>query len=215
MNNNENIYIVYCHTNKINDKKYIGITAQNPQKRWGSNGCHYKKSPLFYNAIKKYGWDNFTHEILFVNLSRKEAVDKEKELINKFNSNDRNFGYNLTKGGDGLNGYIPSEETRRKMSIINSGKNNYFYGKRFYGEDNPYYGKTHSEQTRKLISQNHADVSGKNNPRAKSVYCIELGLLFDTITEASNKLNVNSQCIGNCCNNKQKTAGGYHWRYAS
>jgi hypothetical protein len=49
------MYTVYQHKNKINNKVYIGITSQNPQIRWGSQGCNYKSSPYFYNAIQKYG----------------------------------------------------------------------------------------------------------------------------------------------------------------
>ncbi len=67
------MYIVYQHKNKINGKIYIGITMQEPEKRWGSNGCNYKSSPHFYAAIKKYGWDNFEHNILFTNLTKKQA----------------------------------------------------------------------------------------------------------------------------------------------
>ena len=208
-------YTVYSHINKINGKVYIGITKQKPERRFGNNGCNYKKCPLFYRAIQKYGWDNFEHNILYKGLSKEEAVYKEQELIEKYNSNNVNYGYNLTKGGDGLNGYIASEETRQKMSIVNSGKNNYFYDKHFCGIQNPYYGKKHSDKTKNLISQHHADVSGKNNPRAKAVYCIELDLLFDTAIEAYQKLGINNQCIANCCKGNQKTAGGYHWQYAS
>ena len=51
-----NNYCVYMHVNKINNKKYIGITKQKtPESRWGANGVNYKGSPHFYAAIKKYG----------------------------------------------------------------------------------------------------------------------------------------------------------------
>ena len=59
----EEKYYVYSHRNKINNKIYIGITKQNPTVRWGVDGKRYKDSPRFWNAIQKYGWDNFEHEI--------------------------------------------------------------------------------------------------------------------------------------------------------
>ena len=53
-------YCVYLHTSPTN-KYYVGITKQNPLKRW-ANGRGYCKNKHFYKAILKYGWDNFQHE---------------------------------------------------------------------------------------------------------------------------------------------------------
>lgn len=101
-------YIVYMHINKKDGKKYIGITCQTPSNRWrGGNG--YNRCPFFYNSILKNGWDNFLHEILFDNLSEKDAKSKEKELILLHNTRDKNYGYNLTEGGDGSSGYKYTE----------------------------------------------------------------------------------------------------------
>ena len=72
---------LYVHTNKITNEKYIGITSQKCENRWGINGNGYKLQPKFYNAIQKYGWENFKHEILYQNLS-KEFVYNHAYQIN-------------------------------------------------------------------------------------------------------------------------------------
>ena len=66
-----------------------------------------------YNAIKKYGWENVKHEILYKNLTKEEAEQKEIELIKFYNSTDDNFGYNIEKGGN-ANKEI-TQETRALM----------------------------------------------------------------------------------------------------
>ena len=111
----ERTYTVYCHTNKVNGKKYIGITAQAVNKRWRANGNGYLGSHqrAFASAIKKYGWDNFTHELLVDNLSQEEALKKETELIIKYHTyigDPECQGYNMTFGGQGSLKYLTEEE---------------------------------------------------------------------------------------------------------
>ena len=65
----ENGYTVYRHICP-NNKMYIGITRKKPEDRF-LNGQGYFDNKKFYKDIKKYGWDNIKHEILFENLSRK------------------------------------------------------------------------------------------------------------------------------------------------
>lgn len=96
---NELKYIVYCHTNKINNKKYIGQTCRSLEMRSGKNGYHYRACPHFYNAIQKYGWEKFNHEILFENLSKESADRIEKILIQTFRTQNPNYGYNIQNGG--------------------------------------------------------------------------------------------------------------------
>lgn len=91
-------YCIYCHTNNINKKKYIGITKRNPKYRW-NNGKGYFSNSYFYNAIEKYGWENFNHEVLFENLEEIEAKSLEIKLIKEMNTTFPN-GYNITLGGD-------------------------------------------------------------------------------------------------------------------
>lgn len=125
----KDICCVYAHINKTNNKVYIGITGQDPIKRWGINGCQYtlKKHRKFHEAIKKYGWNNFEHIILLENLTWSQAKEYEKSLIKEFDS--YNNGYNMTMGGDGkvgtpswIKGKHQSEETKRKISESEKGK---------------------------------------------------------------------------------------------
>lgn len=105
------------HTVVENNKKYIGITSQKPDRRWGNNGIAYTKTQYFAKAIKKYGWDNIKHEILFTNLTKEEAEQKEIELIAYYDTTNHDKGYNIAKGGHGTLGVVASEETRKKLSI--------------------------------------------------------------------------------------------------
>ena len=104
-------YFVYKHTSP-NGKIYIGITKQEPQTRW-KNGRGYADSPRFINAINKYGWDSFEHEIVAEGLSKADAEAMEIQLIALFDSTNPERGYNLALGG---NANSPSEETKRKIS---------------------------------------------------------------------------------------------------
>lgn len=106
-------FYVYKHTCP-NEKIYIGITKQQPIKRWGYNGYGYRKNTLFYRAIQKYGWSNIKHEILYENLSKEEAEQKEIELIEKYKSNQPKYGYNIANGGN-TTGTV-SEATKKKIS---------------------------------------------------------------------------------------------------
>lgn len=107
-----NNYCVYKHTAPCG-KVYIGITQQQPQKRW-KNGLGYSDNPYFKNAIEKYGWDNIKHEILADSLSKEEAENLEIYYIQAYQSTNRNNGYNIAKGGNVVE---PSEESKEKTSI--------------------------------------------------------------------------------------------------
>ena len=75
--------------------------TSNPEQRWSYEGRGYNKSPHFWNAIQKYGWDNFEHEILFSELTFDEACLQEIEMIRLLNTTDDRFGYNISSGGNG------------------------------------------------------------------------------------------------------------------
>ena len=107
-----NNYVIYMHKNKINGKVYVGQTKQKPEYRW-NHGKGYDSCPAFYQAILKYGWDNFEHIILETGLNEDEANIKEQFYIEFYNSNDKLNGYNIQSGG---NVHSVTEESRQKSS---------------------------------------------------------------------------------------------------
>lgn len=110
-------YTVYKHISP-SGKQYIGITSIDVESRW-NNGNGYRNNSYFTNAIKKYGWNNFQHIVLYKNLSKDEACEIEKRLIKELDLTNPSKGYNLTFGGE--HGKI-SDQT--KETISNSLKGN-------------------------------------------------------------------------------------------
>ena len=117
---NKNCWVVYCHTQKETGKKYFGITSRGVKIRWGKEGYCYHSSPYFYNAIQKYGWNSFYHDVLFENLSEDRAKEYERLYIGLYKTNIRKYGYNCTLGGDGTVGLHFSEEARKKRGTDKS-----------------------------------------------------------------------------------------------
>ena len=135
----ERKYTVYMHTNKINHKVYVGITSKPVEQRWGKNGYKYKNNKYFWNAIQKYGWNNFEHIIFMTNLTQEKACRVEQLLIALYNTNNTEYGYNLSSGGEnGFYGCHVSEEQRQKKSEQMKGL--------YAGENNPMYGVSPKER---------------------------------------------------------------------
>lgn len=99
------------------------------------------------------------------------------------------------------------------------GEDNPFYGRRhteeskkkmsestvglYAGENNPMYGKQHTEETRNKMSQNHADFSHEKHPRSIAVYCVELNEIFWGAKDAQNKYGISYKTISACCRHKK------------
>lgn len=182
-------FSVYAHESP-SGKKYIGITSQKPNRRWGKNGSRYDHNPAFIKAIKKYGWDNIVHTVIINGVTKEEAELFEIELIKKYKTTDSSFGYNIENGGNCSGTH--SEETKKKIGAASKG-NKRCLGRKLSeehiralvnsrkGKDAPMLGKKLTEsakkkisaankgkilsdETKKKISKNHANMSGKNNP---------------------------------------------------
>lgn len=114
---------IYAATCAESGKVYVGITTdlQRRKRRHkldATDGYPY----AFYRAIRKYGWESFTWELLETCDTRDFANEREILWIKRFNSQVPN-GYNSTQGGDtGRHGQTVSEETRRKLSEAGKGR---------------------------------------------------------------------------------------------
>lgn len=143
------LYTVYVHT-APNGKRYVGITSRKPEYRW-RHGEGYYQNKHFSSAITKYGWDNFTHDIIVSGVSKETACEMEKTLIAEYMSNDPRFGYNNSCGGENpcqghkataeeierrrkaLTGRKMTEQGRMNISEAKKGKPNGKEGK--FGKD--------------------------------------------------------------------------------
>lgn len=121
---------VYLITNKVNGKQYIGQTISNIKQRWSQHIYNAKqgKNYPFYNAINKYGKDNFEISILAKVCSIEGLNFLEQFFINKLKTIVP-FGYNLRSGGG--NGGKLHKSTRKKISIFHTGKKGISHTKEF------------------------------------------------------------------------------------
>lgn len=183
------------HRNKINNKVYIGITSQTPSQRWGANGVGYSKhQDKFYNAIQKYGWNNFEHIIIQTHLNKETAENLEQEYIKKYDSIKN--GYNSREGGNMSSpslesrqkmsqahlGKIPTLEARKKNSINNKGKHN----------------RKHTPEEEKKMSEK----------KKKKVICLNNNMIFSSIQEACAWCGLRSiTSISKVCTGERATGG--------
>jgi len=211
-----------------NKKLYIGIT-NNTYARW-KNGKGYENQ-VVGRAILKYGWDNIYHIVIYNELSIKTACQLEKDYIKYYDTINPLNGYNCSIGGEsGSKGYRWNHIQLLKLK----GKNHHNYGKHLSKEtklriSESSKGKTFSEQSKEKNRQSHIGKSiydnktddeiikinkkktlnmcGKDNPKSKSVICINTGEIFDTVKKAQDKYGVSDGNICACCKGKRKSAG--------
>ena len=148
-------------------------------------------------------------------------------------------------GNHPMYGKYHTEETKQKMSKIKKGENNPMHGNHHSeevkqkiregnkgkhlsneakqkiseakkGENNPMYGNHHSEEAKQKISEaRKGKYVGENHPRAKAVYCYELDEIRLCAKEWAKELCLYGTSITCCCKGRQKSTGGYHFRYAT
>ena len=148
-------YYTYAYLREDKTPYYIGK---------GKGNRLYKKDSRVFAPPK----DKSRIIFLKQNLTEEEAFKHEIYMIFLYGRKDLGTGilYNMTNGGEGSSGCIPSEETRRKLSDAQKGEKNHNYGKIFSEEhrrklSEASKGRTHSEETKRKQSEVKI---GKNNP---------------------------------------------------
>lgn len=233
----ERKYKIYVYTNKVNGKKYVGQTSRFLRERAGKNGCQYNKSSRFWNAIQKYGWDNFSPEILYDNLTKDEADELEIKTISDLQTTDDKYGYNIALGGymcsnpDGriavvqfdlnfnyLNRYESLKDAQiasnvNQSCISRACKHEFCQAGKFIWLFEEDYIHNNYDRDGMLYLINKEFIS----PHAKSVVQCDLEMNYiaeyKNICEASRETSVRRNNISDNCTHRLKTAGGYIWMY--
>lgn len=223
---------IYCIENIINNKKYIGQSVD-IDSRWSKHKSELNKNShnndYLQKSWNKYGEENFKFYVLeYCNID--ELDKKEVYYINLYDSLNKTVGYNMKHGGQNGGSFV-SEEVRKKMSnsikkfyednphikelrSINALRqwSNLETKKKIIGENNGMYGKHHTEEAKKKVSEaNKGRPSWRRN--LTPVRCIDLNQVFDCCAEAGKYFGIQSGSVLQCCCGKRKTAGGHRWEF--
>lgn len=198
---------VYVATNKINGKRYIGITHR---KLWRRQYEHVRDALLggrtvFSRAIRKYGADGFEWQIVAQFPTGREALEEEKRLIRTTRPE-----YNATLGGEAYRPRVLSAEVRERIAAVHRG-NTYRLG------------KTHTQTTRERLREVGLRDRSKWLERshlgpatlAKPVVCLDDGRRYDSAAAAARAYGVATNCVSEVCSrsSSRSVAGGLVFRY--
>lgn len=181
------IYSVYKITNRINNKVYIGFTSRDVMIRFKEHIRSSRHNPTYHlhKSINKYGKKNFVIESIFSSFDQQDSLLKESYFIDLYQSMNHKIGYNTSLGGEGN---TMTSLTKQKLSIMRKEyyqtNKHHFLGKKLSeehklniklnhhnctGNDNSFFGKQHTSQTKKTISEK---MSGSNHPTSKQLKII-------------------------------------------
>lgn len=182
-------YTVYRLENIVTKKNYIGMTSQNPKKRWCGEYTGKMKEAIATYPLQLC-WKK---SIEFQTTDKNQALELESELMKWYDSIEN--GYNISSYSGGT--YKRSEELKKKMSDAVS------------GEKNPNFGKHFTEEHKKKI---------RESSHSKQVLQFskdgEFIAEYPSTQDAERNTGCNHTNICQCCKGKRKSTGGYIWKYA-
>ena len=229
-------WTIYRHI-APNGKVYIGQTKQSVQARW-ENGKGYnsyqENESVFWKAIKKYGWQNFSHEIVEDNISsQEEANEREIYWIEYYRSyigfSDCN-GYNMTRGGNNGDhlGYAVFQISRKDLRVLKEFASTAEASRAIGGNEG------NASQIRRCCEGKKVSCKGfywcykknhsptwkpKDNQLVSPILQIDDDFAvvrkYESVTECIRLTNFSQGSIVSCCRRRQRKANGYYWCYIS
>jgi group I intron endonuclease len=188
---------IYKITNKVNGKVYVGLTVQGTRTRFLHHLYEARSGSNFpvHCAIRKYGESNFDVETLFEAQTHEELKQKEQEYIQLFNCFKTEFGYNLTKGGDGTLGRAHSEETKDKIRTKAVGRVRSEASKKRASESHKKLALTNPDYLK--ARRKAANIGNETRMKCIEVYDLDGNLIgtYKSISETSKALNVNRSTV--------------------
>ena len=169
---------VYLITNTVNDKKYVGITADTIDKRFRkhvNDAMLRKNNMVLHKAIRKYGGNSFEVSLLDIAKTHEQLKDLEYHYIKQYEAKVPH-GYNLTDGGEGIWGYKFTEEQKNRLSEAHLGQKAWNKG----------LGNYHSEETLRRMSESQKGKKTKS-PSKETRLKIAKALTGSKRTDAAKK----------------------------
>ena len=191
-------YIIYLHRNKINGKCYVGQTCEDPVARWRLDGSGYRNQQCFYNAIQKYGWDNFEHIVLEENLTVEMVNERECYW----------GGYYHALAPEGYCVHL-GKTVQHTISITN--RSITLHEK--WQSDSEFANNMKTKQKNKWDNWDQLTKEKvlKNIMPCHKVRCIETQKIYKSMREAQRDTGINYTHISQVCKGTRETAGGFHW----
>ena len=221
---------IYCIENIDTNKKYIGQSI-NIKERWNKHKYSLRNNShdndFLQKAWNKHGEDKFKFYIL-EECDKSKLNEKEIYYIDLYKTLDENYGYNLKAGGQ--NGVVSEYGNLKRINSLKRAYSTTDLRERsrqaalkqwanpeikakILGKNNGMYGKTHTLEARKKMSEaSMGRPSCRRDPRP--VLCIELNKVYSCAAEAQKELRPASSIL-EVCKGLRKTAGGYHWKFLS
>ena len=192
-------FIFYMHICIVNNKRYIGATAQKSIKSRWRNGKGYGFNNEFANDIIKYGVDSFIHK----ELSKKSCTISEAKYIEEQYIKKLKPEYNKVVRG------IKIISPNATLAMKNKMKHDHEWSKEKI-KDCLKWQKEHPEKI-KEIHKKRIEAGAK--ARQHAVICLDTGIIYESISIAAKETNSNSSKISECCLGNRNHTNNLHWKY--